>query len=631
MTSENIVPSIADGIYLQAQWRALKGFAYGLRQPAMVGEVHVVIPADYDFTAMDQYMDALLEEPLTVPEGLANASERMVHRLLYWHAAVQRQQKIPVFGPHHFALIRAAQPENGHRFVVAVPYHLPEATISALNWVRGVLSAQVEDTAASPNDPAALSSSFQALLGTLQKYALGGTNMFHLLNAGSMLDIPSRLVFAGTYCFGVGARGHVLQSTLTGHTPALGVLIAHSKSKTALVLRQHGIPVPYHASASSEEQALEQANRIGYPVVIKPDDQEQGRGVEAGLRSDQAVSAAYQAAVQHSQKILVEKHHEGHDYRLTVFRGRVIKILQRRAGGVVGDGIHTIAELLYREQQTPRFQKRLRQTGKVLMELDDEALGILAERGLTPQSVPIDGEVIALRRKSNISAGGVQTLIHPEEAHPDNLDLAIRATRAVHLDLCGVDLIMPDISQSWLNTGAVIIEMNSQPQIGVEKAPEAYQVIIREVVNGDGRIPVNLVVCTTGADCPTLAQALGSARKWNCNAVSMANGVWINGRQLTAAAGNGFNAARIALADRSATGALCILTAADIVQHGLPADRFQRAVVIGHEKAASQEKAILQKALSMAKGNDSAMHSPVPSRQTAHDQGLTGKQHAGQF
>ena len=609
--TQEIVRPQSFSIRLRAQWASLRGCAYGLRQPALVGDVHVAIPDDYDFAALDNVIEPLLEDPLEVPPGLVTASERMVYRLLHWQGAVQRLQKVPVFGAGYMAAAPEPATEHGERFLVAVPCHAAQATIEALNWIRDALITHAADPAAAAGDRSPITERLRQLMEKLQGYAPGGTNNFHLLNAAHILDVPAQQMFPGTYRYGVGANARVLQSTMTDETPSLGVYIAHSKSKTAHLLRHHGVPVPRHGSAASEEQALEIAGKLGYPVVVKPDDQEQGRGVEAGLRSDAAVSAAYLAATKYSRNILIEKHHDGEDYRLTVFRGQVIKILHRRAGGVIGDGVHRIEDLLRIEQQTPRFQRRLRQTGKVLMELDDEAAGILAERGLTAQSVPASGEFIALRRKSNISQGGVQTLILAEDAHPDNLELAIRATRAVHLDLCGVDLIMPDITQSWLKTGAAIIEMNSQPQIGIEKAPEAYQVILRGLLRGNGRIPIQLILCVTDADRLDEAQAVRLVQTSNCSAVSTMSGVWINGRQVAGASANGFDAAQIALADSSVTAAICAMTVAEVLQYGLPADRFDQVLLKGHETASGEGTALLKKALALIRGNITKMNSPV--------------------
>ena len=557
----------------------------------------MAVPDGCSFAALDEVMQPLLDEPLEPPPELAGAANGLAYRLLHWQAAVQRQQKVPVFGSHR---IVAAQ-GSGHqsRFLVAIPYHAPQATAAALDWtVRSI--NELLDPAGAMADVAGLHEGFDQLLKGLRKYSLGGLNNFHLLRAAHDLDVPVRAVTGDTYCYGYGANARWLNSTVTDLTPAMGVQIAASKSRTAQVLRLSGVPVPLHRAVHSEQHALQVAQELGYPVVIKPDDQEQGRGVAAGLRDDTALVAAYQVAMRHSRKILVEKHHPGEDYRLTVLKDRVIKILHRRAGGVMGDGVHTIAELVAIEQESPRFKKAFRQTGKQLLELDAEALGLLAEHHLRADIVAAARDFVVLRRKNNISAGGIQTLIPLEQAHPDNLGLAVRSSRAVQLDLCGVDLLLPDISRSWLETGAVIIEMNSKPQIGYTTSPELYPQLLRELLNGDGRVPVHLLVCATDSDCPGDQQLQSLMQASRCNGLATPRGAWVDGRKVSEAA-HAFQAARILLLDKSVTGALCVVTAQEILAHGLPADRFDRIMVAGRQGASDQVALALDRSLAMLK------------------------------
>jgi cyanophycin synthetase len=586
------------GIQLYSQWRVLKGLAYGLKQATMLGKVHVAVPKGFSFTDLDEIVAPLFDELVPEPERPLDPASGLIHRLLSWQAAVQRQQKLPVLGSY-MATRLATSKEPGREYLVGVSYHAPRATMEACSRIVKIMNRVLHDPVSSPESHSRTRIEFEQLLQSLKTYALSGINNFHLLDAARGLDIPVRGIFPDTYCLGIGARRRWLQSTMTDRTPALGVNIAHSKSNTALMLREHGVPVPSHGAAGSEEQAVLAAHKLGFPVVVKPDDQEQGRGVTAGLRDEEAVRAAYRRAREHSKKILVEKHHDGQDYRLTVYQGQVIKILNRRAGGVFGDGVHTIGELVDAEHQTTRFRKVYQQTGKLLLKLDEEALALLAQEGLAPDSVPGAGEFVRLRSKSNISAGGIQTLIPVHDAHPDNLDLAVRATAAMHLDICGVDLLIADISASWMETGAVIIEMNAKPQIGYSLAPEVYQLVVRGLVQGDGRIPVQLVICATQTECPGEDEALALMKASQCDGLSMSQGVWVDGRRLVARQQDGFAAARVLLLSDAVHSAVCVMTADDILQNGLPADRFARITVRNKASASPREKSILHSALAM--------------------------------
>jgi hypothetical protein len=167
-------------IRLGREWRALPGFAYGLREPTVVGSVDVVLPQDYSFTALDEVMRPLFDEELALPQQLPGTAVSMVHRLLHWHAAAQRQQKIPVFGKPCVVATRDVSAVS--QFIVAVPYHAAQATHQAMDWVAKTLN----DLLHLP-DPRAYAarvmSDFEELVKALRMHALGGINNFHLLRA----------------------------------------------------------------------------------------------------------------------------------------------------------------------------------------------------------------------------------------------------------------------------------------------------------------------------------------------------------------------------------------------------------------------------------------------------------------
>ncbi|HSH88652.1 MAG TPA: acetate--CoA ligase family protein [Ramlibacter sp.] len=587
----------APGIRLASRWQPLKGAAFGTTQPAALARVTVLVPAGCSFGALDQVMGSLIEEPFMAREPHADASLALLDRVLHWHTAVQRQMKVPVFGAYYVRRV-TGEADEASAFQVAVPCHTVEATADSFRWVRTNADDLLGKDEIAAGELSRIRQAFGELLEGLKKHALGGLNNFHLVNAAHLLGIPTRQLLNDTYCFGQGIRSHWFNSTITDRTPALGANLSRSKARTARILRLHGVPVPDHRRARTEEQAIEIARELGFPVVVKPDDQEQGKGVEAGLGDEQAVLRAYRGAARHSKKILVEKHHDGEDYRLTVLGDRVVKILHRRAGGVTGDGRHTVSELVAFEQETPRFRRVLQQSGKVLLALDEEALGLLREHGLDAASIPREGQFVVLRRRNNISAGGIQTLIPVDEAHPDNLRLAVRATRAMHLDLCGVDMLVPDIARSWFDTGCVIIELNAQPQIGINTAPEVYQTIVRDLVPGNGRIPVDLVLCATAADLPGADEAARLVADAGANGLSMAAGVWVDGTRVAASCENGFAAAQVLLLAANVQRALVVMTARDVVENGLPADRFEK-VAMRDRVGGSQEKPSLAMALRM--------------------------------
>ena len=268
-------------------------------------------------------------------------------------------------------------------------------------------------------------------------------NTIRFLAAAHALDIPTRPVVPGVHAFGQGRHCRWLESSYTDRTPVVGSRIARDKVRTAQVLRQLGLPAPIHERAPSQEAAVQIARMLGYPVVVKPADRDQGIGVSADLRDDAAVQQAFAHASGFSKDILVEKHVHGQDYRLTVLDGRLIKTVLRRPAGILGDGQQTIAALVAQLRDDPAHARAGTARGHGLLELER---------------------------------------------------LAERCARALGLDLAGIDLIIGDIGQSWLQTGALVCEVNAQPQLGAGLTPGIYADVLRQLLPGPSRIPVALFV-----------------------------------------------------------------------------------------------------------------------------------------
>ncbi len=562
---------------LKSSATPLLGYAYGLKQPTLLVEITINSAYSMNTEAIDELMSDLLVEP-NIGSGLAiSGPEAVLERLMKFHLTLQRGQKIPVFGMGHILSVTPLEASSHTRAMLAIPYSHTGASQIALRWVMQAIDAllvstQVETTIQE------LRQFLKATEKQLLTYAASNTNTMHFLRAAFEMGITTWRLWSTADGFGIGSRMRRLQSSVTDETRSMAVYITHSKRLTANMLRRHGIATPKHKWVANVEEALTVAAQLGYPVVVKPDDQEQGRGVSAGLSTPLAVEVAFRQASALSKNILIEKHHDGQDFRLTVFRNQVVKVIQRQAGGVVGDGIHSVQELVDIEQQTPRHRRVMRQRGRNLLELDDEALGLLRERQYDASSIPDVGERVLLRRKSNISAGGVQTLIPLDQIHPDNLDLAIRACEALQLDLCGVDLITPDISQSWLNTGAVIIEMNAKPQIGIDLEPEVYARILTRLGEGQWTIPVQLVICESNATVPSPAELVtlcGAA-----DGIATPAGVWLSNRVIVSQPDNGFDASRILFFQSLVNVAICCMTVDEVRHFGLPIPHFDRIVLL---------------------------------------------------
>src|SRR3954468_8770530 len=257
-----------------------------------------------------------------------------------------------------------------------------------------------------------------------QRRALGPSTA-SLVRAAEARGIPwLRLNDQSLVQLGHGKYQQRIQATVTGRTPHISVELASDKEETNKILASLGLPVPSQELVQSEEQAKRAARRIGFPVVTKPYNGNHGRGISIRLTTEKEVAQGFAVAREHSRSVIVETFLEGDDHRLLVVNGELVAATRRTPGHVVGDGEHTIVQLIEIVNQDPR-----RGVGheKVLtrLELDAQALKMLERVSLTAQSKPAAGVVVYLRSTANLSTGGTATDV-TDVIHPDNRDMAER-------------------------------------------------------------------------------------------------------------------------------------------------------------------------------------------------------------
>lgn len=297
-----------------------------------------------------------------------------------------------------------------------------------------------------------------------------GPSTASLVRAAEERDVPwLRLNRYSLVQLGHGRYQRRIQATVTSETRHIAVELASDKEETNRLLGDLGLPVARQRMVYSEREAVRSADRIGFPVVVKPLNANHGRGVSIGLTTDDEVRTAFQHAREHGRTVLVESFIEGLDHRLLVVDGQLIAAAKRVPGHVVGDGSHTVEELVEIVNQDER-----RGVGheKILtrLELDHQATRLLEQRGYEAASVPEAGEVLYLRSTGNLSTGGTAVDV-TDVIHPDNIDMAVRAAGAVGLDVCGVDFLTTDITQSHKHTGGAICELNAAPGFRMHVAP----------------------------------------------------------------------------------------------------------------------------------------------------------------
>ncbi|MCE3004630.1 MAG: cyanophycin synthetase [Xanthomonadaceae bacterium] len=308
-----------------------------------------------------------------------------------------------------------------------------------------------------------------AFIRFAQRRALGPSTAA-LVKAAEARGIPwFRLNDQSLVQLGQGKYQQRIQATVTGRTSHIAVELASDKEETNKILAALGLPVPRQELVQSEAGAVRAARRIGFPVVTKPYNGNHGRGISIRLTTDEEVVEGFKKAQEISRSVIVETFLEGDDHRLLVVNGELVAATRRTPGHVVGDGRHTIAQLVDLVNLDPR-----RGIGheKVLtrLQLDAQAEMMMARAGYTADSIPPEGQVVYLRSTANLSTGGTATDV-TDIIHPDNREMAVTAIRAIGLDVGGVDFLSTNIAASYRKIGGGICEVNAAPGFRMHVAP----------------------------------------------------------------------------------------------------------------------------------------------------------------
>lgn len=469
---------------------AANGFGYGLRQSFLRTVIKTDLREVTDWTAVDRLLTTLLPDAeVMAEEENDEAGQALVRRILHWTRMLQRSAGHPIFEEGKVLQSRS----DGRAWQLAVPAQDHVAGIRALRLVCEVISRGIDkSTAAATPDAARHRADAVAFAQECPAKGFSGSNTLHFLKAAHDAWYPWIALAGGVYQVGAGSRSRWLDSSLTDQTSAIATKLARNKISTAHVLRQAGIPVPDHVQVKSVEDAVRVADQLGYPVVVKPADRDGGLGVAAGIKDPNGVMRAFEAARMISDVVIVERHVEGRDYRLVIFGGQLIWALERVPGGITGDGVHTIRELVDRLNADSRRSKASSAPLKPL-HLNDEAAELISEAGMSTETVLDDGQWLRLRRAANVASGGTPVGVF-EKVHPANRLLAERAARALRLDIAGVDLLIPDIERSWAETGAAVCEINAQPTIGTTTSAHLYRQVLDGLFPSGARIPIGVIV-----------------------------------------------------------------------------------------------------------------------------------------
>jgi cyanophycin synthetase len=406
-----------------------------------------------------------------------------------------------------------------------------------------------------------------------------------IVHAAVARGIPFRRLTQGSLVqLGWGARQRRIWAAEVDSTSAVAESIAQDKELTKQLLRAAGVPVPWGRPVDSAEDAWAVAEEIGLPVVVKPRDGNQGKGVTVNIVEREHLELAYRVASEYGQP-MVERFLPGSDFRLLVVGDRLIAAARREPPQVVGDGVHTVGQLVEQVNADP-LRGDGHATSLTKMRIDEIAVARLKVQNHTVDTVPAKGERVVLRNNANLSTGGTATDV-TDDVHPDVAARAIGAARMIGLDICGVDVVCETMLRPLEEQRGGIVEVNAAPGLRMHISPSygkgraVGEAIVDHLFapGDDGRVPLAAVTGTNGKT--TTARLITHLLKTQGLRVGMTNtdGVYVNGRQTDSGDCSGPRSARNVLMHPDVDAAVLETARGGVLREGLGFDHCQVAVV----------------------------------------------------
>lgn len=470
---------------------------------------------------------------------------------------------------------------TGEHAIYKMAFRTRDETVgrAALDVAHRLMMAAIND------EPFDLSGEVARLTDMVDRHCLGPSTA-HIVDAATDRRIPSiRLTDGNLVQLGYGAAQRRIWTAETDRTSAIAEGIASDKDMTKSLLASCGVPVPEGAIARSPDDAWEEAQDIGLPVVVKPIDANHGRGVSLNLMTEAEVKTAYSIASLEgeSKSVLVERYVTGNEHRLLVVGRKVVAAARGESVWVTGDGRHNVAELCETQINTDprRGESEEFPLSPVKPRESEENQLQLQRQGLTPESIPAEGQKVLIQANGNV-ADDVTDLVHPDVAHA-----AALAARIVGLDIAGIDLVCEDISRPLAEQRGAIIEVNASPGLLAHMKPASgtprnvgKDIVDHLFAEGEtARIPV--VGVTGSKGCSLITRLVGCLVNITRKEVGVANGegLYLNARAISTRDSTGVEAAQRILINRNVQTAVFESNARSILLDGLPYDRCAVGVV----------------------------------------------------
>jgi cyanophycin synthetase len=458
------------------------------------------------------------------------------------------------------ALFRQLEPFLSQRFTCQLPRTKTERVVletRSAEVMSFLLTGSLDLIHNLINDaPTELEGILTAARQILNRTELGPSGRC-IVDAAENRDIPwSRENDHSLVQLGYGRNLHFVQAAATDNSSDIAVDIVGNKNETKNRLNKFSIPTPAGFVVRDEDEALRALKRLDSAVVIKPLNGNQGRGVSLNLKTPDEVRSAFIHAQKYSSRVLVEELLTGKNYRVLIVGGKMAAASERRACSVTGDGRHSLQELVEIENQNP-LRGEGHEKPLTRIKLTENIIANLSKGGWALSDIPENGKIIEICNGMNLSTGGSARDV-TDDVHRSVQLLCERAARVVNLDICGIDLMLEDISLPMPQGKGGIIEINAAPGLRMHLYPSEGKprdvgsaVIEMLYPNGaPGRIPIIAITGTNGKTTVTRMIAHILLQTGMNIGATTTDGIMLNGENIVFGDTTGPASAKTILGDK---------------------------------------------------------------------------------
>ena len=410
--------------------------------------------------------------------------------------------------------------------------------------------------------------------GILQNEQMGCTTKA-ICDAAKEYNLPvMQLGDSNIYQIGYGKMSRVIEASIGNKTRCVGVDISCDKLLTKQLLKNQNIPVAEGNKVFNIIGLLQEAERIGYPVVLKPQYGNKGQGVILNIKNQKQLVESYINLRKNQKDIIIEKYFKGKDYRVCVVNYKVVAVSLRLAPFVIGNGIDNLKKLIDILNEDPlRGEDHEKALTKI--KIDSELIACLSKRKFNLDYIPKNGEKILLRENANLSTGGM-AIDCTEEICEENIDCCINAAKTLGLDICGIDICTKDISIPIKESNGIIMEINAAPGIRMHHYPSkgkkrnVGKAILEMLYDENPKnIPVVSITGTNGKTTTTRLISHVLKKMGNNVGMTCTDGIYLNDKCIHKGDDSGFNSAKTILMNKDVDVAVLETARGGLIRKGL--------------------------------------------------------------